>query len=172
MSIGRPDAPNVIVEYASMTCPHCAQFDKDVFPELKTKYIDTGESTPHLPRVPARRSRRARLHARPLRRVRPLLRHDRRHVPDPADLGGRGARGARPPAPARAPEPASPRRSSTPVLPTRTCSRRSSTSASGRTTSSRSNSTPTFFVNGKRIIGEHELEGFRGDAKRGGDACS
>jgi len=44
MSLGSADAPNVIVEYASMTCPHCAQFDKVVFPELKTKYIDTGKA--------------------------------------------------------------------------------------------------------------------------------
>ena len=43
VSIGSQDAPNVIVEYASMTCPHCAQFDKVIFPELKTKYIDTGK---------------------------------------------------------------------------------------------------------------------------------
>jgi protein-disulfide isomerase len=43
MSLGKPDARNVIVEYASMTCPHCAQFDKVVFPELKAKYIDTGK---------------------------------------------------------------------------------------------------------------------------------
>ena len=44
MSIGSADAPNVIVEYASMTCPHCAQYDKVVFPEFKTKYIDTGKA--------------------------------------------------------------------------------------------------------------------------------
>jgi protein-disulfide isomerase len=44
MSLGSADAPNVIVEYASMTCPHCAQFDKVVFPELKSKYIDTGKA--------------------------------------------------------------------------------------------------------------------------------
>jgi len=43
MSLGSADAPNVVVEYASMTCPHCAQFDKVVFPDLKTKYIDTGK---------------------------------------------------------------------------------------------------------------------------------
>jgi protein-disulfide isomerase len=41
--MGKPDAPNTIVEYASMTCPHCAQFHKSVLPELKTKYIDTGQ---------------------------------------------------------------------------------------------------------------------------------
>jgi len=43
MSIGDAGAPNTIVEYASMTCPHCAQFSTVVFPEMKTKYIDTGK---------------------------------------------------------------------------------------------------------------------------------
>jgi protein-disulfide isomerase len=43
MSLGKPDAPNIIIEYASMTCPHCAQFEKTTFPELKAKYIDTGK---------------------------------------------------------------------------------------------------------------------------------
>jgi protein-disulfide isomerase len=42
-SIGKDDAPVTIVEYASMTCPHCAQFHKTTLPELKTKYIDTGK---------------------------------------------------------------------------------------------------------------------------------
>jgi protein-disulfide isomerase len=41
--IGSANAPNTIVEYASMTCPHCAQFQTEVFPELKKKYIDTGK---------------------------------------------------------------------------------------------------------------------------------
>jgi protein-disulfide isomerase len=43
ISLGRADAPNTIVEYASMTCPHCAQFHTAVLPELKEKYIDTGQ---------------------------------------------------------------------------------------------------------------------------------
>ncbi len=43
MIIGSESAPNVIVEYASMTCPHCAQFQTQVFPLVKTKYIDTGK---------------------------------------------------------------------------------------------------------------------------------
>lgn len=43
MTLGSEDAPNVIVEYASMTCPHCAQFQTDVFPHVKEKYIDTGK---------------------------------------------------------------------------------------------------------------------------------
>jgi len=42
--IGSADAPYTIVEYASMTCPHCAQFTTEVLPELKTKYLDTGKA--------------------------------------------------------------------------------------------------------------------------------
>ena len=44
ISLGKEDAPNTIVEYASMTCPHCAAFHTTVLPELKTKYIDTGQA--------------------------------------------------------------------------------------------------------------------------------
>jgi len=44
MSIGKADAPVTIVEYASMTCPHCAHFHETTFPELKTKYVDTGKA--------------------------------------------------------------------------------------------------------------------------------
>src|SRR6185295_11820753 len=40
---GKADAPVTIVEYASMTCPHCATFHKGTYPALKTKYIDTGK---------------------------------------------------------------------------------------------------------------------------------
>ena len=41
--LGSDKAPITIVEYASMTCPHCAHFDEKTFPELKKKYIDTGK---------------------------------------------------------------------------------------------------------------------------------
>ena len=41
--VGKADAPVTIVEYASMTCPHCATFHKAVLPTLKEKYIDTGK---------------------------------------------------------------------------------------------------------------------------------
>ena len=40
--IGQPDAAVTIVEYSSMSCPHCATFYNNVFPQLKEKYIDTG----------------------------------------------------------------------------------------------------------------------------------
>jgi protein-disulfide isomerase len=42
--LGHPDAPITIVEYASMSCPHCAHFAKDILPELKQKWIDTGKA--------------------------------------------------------------------------------------------------------------------------------
>lgn len=40
---GDPKAPVTIVEYASMTCTHCAAFHHDVYPALKKNYIDTGK---------------------------------------------------------------------------------------------------------------------------------
>jgi protein-disulfide isomerase len=42
MSLGDPKAPVHVVEYLSLTCPHCAEFHADVFPAFKAKYIDTG----------------------------------------------------------------------------------------------------------------------------------
>jgi protein-disulfide isomerase len=41
--LGAANAPVTIVEYASMTCPHCSHFHETTFPEMKTKYIDTGK---------------------------------------------------------------------------------------------------------------------------------
>ncbi len=43
-AIGAGDAPNTIIEYASMTCPHCAAFAINTFPALKKRYIDTGKA--------------------------------------------------------------------------------------------------------------------------------
>jgi len=43
MALGPADAAVTITEYASMTCPHCAAFNSDVFPKIKAKYIDTGK---------------------------------------------------------------------------------------------------------------------------------
>jgi protein-disulfide isomerase len=41
--LGKADAPITVVEYASMTCGHCAAFHNKVFPALKEKYIETGK---------------------------------------------------------------------------------------------------------------------------------
>jgi protein-disulfide isomerase len=42
-TLGDPDAPVTIIEYASLTCPHCAQFHNEVLPDLKERYIETGK---------------------------------------------------------------------------------------------------------------------------------
>ena len=41
--LGSDKAPVTIIEYASMTCPHCAHFEENTLPELKKRYIDTGK---------------------------------------------------------------------------------------------------------------------------------
>lgn len=43
MFLGSPDAPVTIIEYASVTCPHCAAFAEEVLPGIKKDYIDTGK---------------------------------------------------------------------------------------------------------------------------------
>ena len=43
MIIGAEDAPITMIEYASMTCIHCANFHTEIYPALKEKYIDTGK---------------------------------------------------------------------------------------------------------------------------------
>jgi len=42
MTLGNPKAKVMVVEYASLACPHCAHFHNTVFPAFKKKYIDTG----------------------------------------------------------------------------------------------------------------------------------
>jgi protein-disulfide isomerase len=41
--MGNNDAPVTIIEYASMTCPHCAHFTTTIFPDFKKRLIDTGK---------------------------------------------------------------------------------------------------------------------------------
>jgi protein-disulfide isomerase len=43
MILGNPDSKVVLTEYASFTCPHCANFHSAVFKDLKRDYIDTGK---------------------------------------------------------------------------------------------------------------------------------
>jgi protein-disulfide isomerase len=42
MYLGKADAKVTVIEYASLSCPHCARFNADVFPQIKTNYIDKG----------------------------------------------------------------------------------------------------------------------------------
>lgn len=43
MSIGADDAPITVIEYASFTCPHCANFHTGVYQDIKENYIDSGK---------------------------------------------------------------------------------------------------------------------------------
>jgi protein-disulfide isomerase len=43
MVMGSKDAPVTVIMYASTTCPHCAHFETTTFPEVKKRYIDTGK---------------------------------------------------------------------------------------------------------------------------------
>ena len=42
-SLGKDIAPVTVIEYSSLTCPHCAQFHQAAFPVLKSEFIDTGK---------------------------------------------------------------------------------------------------------------------------------
>jgi protein-disulfide isomerase len=41
--LGSKDAPITMIEYASLTCPHCAHFHNDILPQIKSAYVDTGK---------------------------------------------------------------------------------------------------------------------------------
>jgi protein-disulfide isomerase len=43
MVMGNPNAPVTIIEYASMSCPHCAHFHETVYPDLKSRLVETGK---------------------------------------------------------------------------------------------------------------------------------
>jgi protein-disulfide isomerase len=43
MTMGDPDAPVTVIEYASLTCPHCAVFHRDVLPRIREEFIETGQ---------------------------------------------------------------------------------------------------------------------------------
>ena len=42
ITVGNKDAKITIIAFESLTCSHCANFHKDVYPELKKEYLDTG----------------------------------------------------------------------------------------------------------------------------------
>lgn len=43
MALGSPDAPVTVIEYFSLTCPHCRAFHAETYPEFKANYVDTGK---------------------------------------------------------------------------------------------------------------------------------
>jgi protein-disulfide isomerase len=44
MVLGKADAPVTIFEYASLTCPHCAEFNIEILPKVKTEWIEPGKA--------------------------------------------------------------------------------------------------------------------------------
>lgn len=42
--LGKPTAPVTIIEYASLSCPHCAHFENEVLPDIQKQWIDTGKA--------------------------------------------------------------------------------------------------------------------------------
>ena len=44
MILGNPAAPVTIIDYSSLTCPHCASFHSEIFPRIKEDYIETGKA--------------------------------------------------------------------------------------------------------------------------------
>ncbi|MCL5776370.1 DsbA family protein [Limibaculum sp. FT325] len=43
VALGASDAPVTVIEYASFTCPHCAAFHVNTWPEIKARYVETGK---------------------------------------------------------------------------------------------------------------------------------
>ena len=43
MAVGAPDAPVTLIEFFSLTCPHCEWFHKNIYNRLKSDYVDTGK---------------------------------------------------------------------------------------------------------------------------------
>lgn len=43
IALGDANAPVTVVEYASLTCPHCATFHRDTLPEFKKRFVDSGQ---------------------------------------------------------------------------------------------------------------------------------
>ena len=61
MALGDPKAPNVVIEYASMTCPHCQRFHQEVYPRVQDEVHRHRQGLLHLPRLSrSTRSRRRR----------------------------------------------------------------------------------------------------------------
>ena len=42
-ALGKPNAPVTVIEYVSLTCPHCSKFQKHLFQRVKKEFIDTGK---------------------------------------------------------------------------------------------------------------------------------
>ena len=153
--IGSDKAPVTIIEYASMTCPHCAHFDDDL-PGAEEALHRHRQGAFHLPRIPARSAGRRRLHAGALRRQGQIRDGGRNAVRQTGRLGraetDRTADGDRQAGRLHRGDP------STPAWRIRRCSTTSRRCATAPLDKFGVNSTPTFFINGKMIVGDMSIE--------------
>ena len=147
MVLGDEKAPVTIIEYASMTCPHCAHFHETTYPELKKRYIDTGKVRFIFREFPLDPLAMAGLHAGALRRQGQIFPDDRDAVPAAEGLGGAEAAASRCwRSPSR---PASPSRPSTNAWRISKLLDGHRDRAPAALQKFNVNSTPTFFINGK-----------------------
>ena len=156
--LGNPDAPITIIEYASMTCPHCAHFADDVLPEDQEEMDRHRQSQARPARFPAGRRGGARLDDRPLRAARPVLRLDRYLLCRPGQMGdGAGLPGGA----ARLAELGGMSKEASRQVPRRQGARKPDprTAVWSPAKELDVNSTPTFFVNGTKYTGEPDGRG-------------
>ena len=86
--LGNPAAPITIVEYASLTCPHCAHFTDEVLPEHQEEVDRHRQGKIGAARLSARRRGGAGVDDRALRAARPVLRVHRHLLRGPGEMGG------------------------------------------------------------------------------------
>ena len=85
--LGKADAPNIIIDYFSLTCPHCANFHVAVLPTLRKEWIDTGKLRLVHRHFPSDMDRDPGEPARRMCRAGQVLRHGRRPVPQRRSTG-------------------------------------------------------------------------------------
>ena len=155
--LGSDKAPVTIIEYASVTCPHCATFHAEVYPKLKEKFIDTGKVRfifREFPTAPANASIAGFMLARcsgdkyfPL--IDAMMEQQRSWIEKPYDGLLRIARQA-----------GMSQEAFETCLKDRKLAEEIGNSASRAVQKFGVESTPTFFVNGTKIVGTQSLAAF------------
>jgi protein-disulfide isomerase len=153
--LGSDKAPVTIIEYASVTCPHCAVFHTEVYPKLKEKFIDTGKvrfifrefpTAPPMPRSPA-----SCWHAAPatsISLIDAMMEQQRSWIEKPYEAAAHGAPGGMS------------QEAFETCLKDRKLAEEIGKSASRAVEKFGVESTPTFFVNGTKIVGAQPLAVF------------
>lgn len=156
-ALGLATAPVTIIEYASVTCPHCAAFHAQTYPKLKEKYIDTGKVRfifREFPTGPVNASIAGFMLARcsgdkyfPM--IEAMFEQQQTWIPNPYEGLLRIARQA-----------GMTQESLETCLKDRKLANEIAESARRAVDKFGVNSTPTFFVNGTKIVGEQPLAAF------------